>query len=110
MALTHKKNNNNINNEKNSDRINGIRNAQSTTRLLLCGVPQGLVLGPILYLLYTSPLGDIVSQYNMSFHFDTDNTQLYLSFSSLDGDDQVSSVAQIEYCVRDIDLWMARTE
>ena len=37
----------------------------------------------------------------------TDDTQLYLSFSSLDGDDQVSSVAQIESCVRDIDLWMA---
>ena len=43
----------------------------------------------------------------MGFHFYANDTQLYLSFSSLDGDDQVSSVAQIESCVRDIDLWMA---
>ena len=46
----------------------------------------------------------------MGFHFYADDTQLYLSFSSLDGDDQVSSVCQIESCVRDIDLWMARNK
>ena len=49
-------------------------------------------------------------RYNMGFHFYADDTQLYLSFSSLDGDDQVSSVAQIESCVRDIELWMARNK
>ena len=36
-----------------------------------------------------------------------DYTQLYLSFNSLDEDNQASSVAQIESCVRDIDCWMA---
>ena len=46
----------------------------------------------------------------MSFHFYADDTQLYLSFNSLDGVDQVSSVAQIESCVRDIDCWMVRNK
>ena len=53
---------------------------RSATRSLSCGVPQGSVLEPILYLLYTSPLGDIVRQYNMCYHFYADVTQLYLSF------------------------------
>ena len=94
-----------------SDRFHlvGIRGARSATRPLSCGVPQESVLGPI-YLLYTSPLGDIVRRYNMGFHFYADDTKLYLSFSSLDGDDQVSLVAQIESCVCDIDLWMARNK
>ena len=61
------------------------------------------MLGPVLYLLYTALLGDIVRRYNLGFHFYANDTQLYLTFNSLDGDDQTSSVAQIESCVRDID-------
>jgi len=76
-------------------------------RSLLCGVLQGRVLGPILYLLYTFPLGDIVRQYNMGYHFYAADTQLYLSFNSLSGDDKAYSVAQVESCVRDIDHWMS---
>ena len=92
-----------------SDRTHfvSIRGARSVTRSLSCGVPQGSMLGLILYLLYTSPLGDIVRQYNMGYHFYADDTQLYLSFNSLSGDDQAYSVSQVESCVRDIDRWMS---
>ena len=92
-----------------SDRTHfvSILGAQSVTRSLSCGVSQGSVLGPILYLFYTSPLEDIVRQDNMGHHFYANDTQLYLSFNSLSGDDQAYSVAQVESCVRDIDRWMS---
>ena len=69
---------------KNRSQAVSIDNVTSPSSPLITGVPQGSVLGPLLFCLYTSPLSQILSDSTVSYHFYADDTQLYVSFSSSD--------------------------
>ena len=50
-----------------------INGSTSERHVLQFGVPQGLVLGRLLFSLYTSSLSDIASKHELSFHFYADD-------------------------------------
>ncbi len=78
------------------------RGEVSKSQHLATGVPQGLVLGPLLFSVYMASLGSVIQKHGFSYHCYADDTQLYLSFHP----DDLTIAARISACLGDISCWM----
>ena len=79
-------------------------NGQVSTAVPICfGVPQGSVLGPVLFVLYTSPLAKVIEKHSVLHHSYADDSQLQKSASPLEIPQLVQSMQD---CIADVRSWM----
>ena len=86
-----------------------INNAKSDKCFLRIGVPQGSILGPILFILYTKDLEEIAKRHGFSIHLYADDTQIYIEFSPL-FDKFCNIESRIIDCFKDIKNWMQQNK
>jgi len=80
-----------------------VKDSSSSSTVLEIGVPQGSILGPLLFILYTKDLENIASMHGCCIHLYADDTQLYFT---LDSDDPSQLEHSMEHCMSDIKKWM----
>ena len=88
-----------------SDRYQNINisGTLSSPQRLQFGVPQGSVLGPVMFSLYTTSLSQVIANRNLSHHLHADDTQVYISLSQSNVQESLSTLSD---CLTYILSWM----
>jgi len=77
----------------------------SSVTPLLCGVPQGSVLGPMLFSLYTKQLSELIHNFSVYHHFFADDSELY-SRIPIESDSALAAIENMQQCCLAVKQWM----
>jgi hypothetical protein len=76
---------------------------ESSSSLLGCGVPQGSVLGPLLFSLYISEISSVMDKHNVKYALYADDIQVFMS-SSLS--EFRTTISRMERCIEEVKDWL----
>ena len=69
--------------------------------LIRFSVPHGIVLCPFLFSIFTTPVGNFINSFSVTFHHYTDNTQLYTTIKLISSD----KLASLSACADAVTSW-----
>jgi len=70
--------------------------------LCQCGVPQGSVLGPLLFTAYVSSVGDRIQSHGTSYYQFADDVQLFIAMNT---SDTTLALERLAVCSSAVRLW-----
>jgi len=80
------------------------RSGTSSVVIITSSVPQGSVLGPRLFILYTADLAYVVKAHNVNLQSYADDSQLYLRCQR---QHMTTAGRRLKMCITDVNHWMA---
>ena len=61
------------------------------------------MLGPVIYILYTTPLSTIIPSFDINHPLNADDTQIYMSLSVSNAKE---SLEKLQHCLMAVSAWM----
>ena len=87
-----------------------VKGSVSSETQLKYGIPQGSVIGPQVFTLYSHVIGQIIRQHSVLYHIYADDVQLFLTFNPTIPGDAACALFKLTCCIKDLQIWMTNNK